>query len=243
MKRTAPVIIAVVTGVMLVLVFFLNPSVELLFGVTSDSIKQEVLKWVTIISGFTLILGVVSIFRVNLKAFQQKKKDRWYKLVTIVSLLAMAIPGVFPGPETEIGKALYELFPASVGSWLGTYGTQNGIIVSWLFDHLDAPMMATMFATLAFYIASAAYRAFRARTLEATLLLGAALIVMFWRVPMGEAALNFITPDLPEWINTVLMRGVNASVQRGIIIGAALGAASMSLRIILGIERIYLGKT
>jgi len=239
MKRTVPVFLAIITGAILALVFFLNESYELIPGVTSDSIKQEILIWVTIISGFTLILGVVSILRVNMRKFQQKKEDRWYSLVTIIALLVMAIPGIFPGPETEVGKALYTILP----EWIGKYGSQNGIIVTWLFDHVDAPMMATMFATLAFYIASAAYRAFRARTLEATLLLAAAIIVMFWRVPMGEAVLNLISPDLPEWVNTILMRGVNASVQRGIIIGAALGAASMSLRIILGIERIYLGKS
>ncbi|HSG99430.1 MAG TPA: hypothetical protein VLB27_05235, partial [candidate division Zixibacteria bacterium] len=116
-------------------------------------------------------------------------------------------------------------------------------IVEWLFDTLDAPMMATMFATLAFYIASAAYRAFRARTADATLLLIAALLVMLWRVPMGEAALRGINEAIPDGINTFLMRGANAGVQRGIIIGAALGAASMSLRILLGIERTYLGKS
>ena len=33
----------------------------------------------------------------------------------------------------------------------------------------------------------------------------------------------------------------NAAAQRGIIIGAALGAACLSLRVILGIERTYLG--
>ncbi len=239
MKRTVPIILAIVTGAILALVFFLNADYKLFFDVTSDDIKQKVLMWVTIISGFTLILGVVSILRVNMRTFQQKKSGRWYSMVTIISLLVMAIPGIFPGPQTEIGKALYTVLPP----WIGKYGSQNGIIVTWLFDHVDAPMMATMFATLAFYIASAAYRAFRARTLEATLLLAAALLVMFWRVPMGEAVLNLISPDLPEWVNTILMRGVNASVQRGIIIGAALGAASMSLRIILGIERIYLGKT
>ena len=39
-----------------------------------------------------------------------------------------------------------------------------------------------------------------------------------------------------------LMNGANLAVQRGIIIGAALGAAAMSLRIMLGIERTYMGK-
>jgi hypothetical protein len=39
------------------------------------------------------------------------------------------------------------------------------------------------------------------------------------------------------------MGGVNVAVQRGIIIGAALGAAATSLRIMLGIERTYMGRT
>jgi hypothetical protein len=103
-------------------------------------------------------------------------------------------------------------------------------------------MMATMFATLAFYIASAAYRAFRARSAEATILLLTATVVMMWRVPMGEAMLSYLPGDIPTFLNTYIMNGANLAVQRGIIIGAALGAASMSLRIILGIERTYMGK-
>jgi hypothetical protein len=102
--------------------------------------------------------------------------------------------------------------------------------------------MATMFAMLAFYIASAAYRAFRARNPEATLLLITATLVMLWRIPMGEAFLRLFSDSLPNYINTFVMNGANLAVQRGILIGAALGAASMSLRIMLGIERTYMGK-
>ena len=102
--------------------------------------------------------------------------------------------------------------------------------------------MATMFAMLAFFIASAAYRAFRARSAESIILLLTAIMVMLWRVPMGEAFLNLFPGDIPTWLNTYVMNGVNMSVQRGILVGAALGAASMSLRIILGIERTYMGR-
>jgi hypothetical protein len=38
-----------------------------------------------------------------------------------------------------------------------------------------------------------------------------------------------------------MMDKPNTAAQRGIIIGAALGAGSLSLRVILGIERSYLG--
>jgi hypothetical protein len=94
-----------------------------------------------------------------------------------------------------------------------------------------------MFAMLAFFIASAAYRAFRARTMEATILLAVAVVVMMGRIPVGQLLWSGL-PGLTEWI----MNHPNLAVQRGIIIGAALGAASMSIRVILGIERTYLGK-
>jgi len=101
--------------------------------------------------------------------------------------------------------------------------------------------MSTMFAMLAFYIASAAFRAFRARNTEATMLLVTAVIVMLWRVPMGESLFASIHPDLPQGINNYVMGGINVAVQRGIIIGSAMGAATMGLRIMLGIERTYMG--
>ncbi|MEA2031284.1 MAG: hypothetical protein U9N55_06795 [candidate division Zixibacteria bacterium] len=219
MKTTAPVAIAFIAGLIMVVSFFFNEETTFVGG-----LSQELLNWLIIIGGFTLLLGVVSITRVNWAAVTKKKEGWIYKVFTLLSIFVMAIPAVLPN------------------SWSSLFGRDSGSIYDWLFIYLQAPMMATMFATLAFYIASAAYRAFRARTVEATLLLITATFVMLWRVPMGEAFLNLFPGDIPNFLNTYIMNGVNLAVQRGIIIGAALGAASMSLRIILGIERTYMGR-
>lgn len=235
MRTTVPLIIAFLVGTLLVVSFFINPE-RIFIG----DAKDVVLQWMTIVGGFAFVLGVVSIVRVNARAVKRKSEGWFFKLMTIISVFAMAIPAMLPVSKNSVGGSIfYSIFP---DSWMPLLGTSSSSIYDWLFNYIDAPMMETMFAMLAFYIASAAYRAFRARSAEATLLLLTATLVMLWRVPMGEAFLRLFSENLPGYINTYVMGGFNVAVQRGIIIGAALGAASMSLRIILGIERTYMGK-
>jgi len=219
MRTTVPVVIAFLSGFLMVVSFMFNPERTFL-----GRIEPHLLVWVTIVGGFTMLLGIVSIARVNFSAVL-KRNDGWiYNLLTLLSVFVMAIPVVLPS------------------SWSPLLGDSEGSIYDWFFVYLSTPMMGTMFALLAFYIASAAYRAFRARSIQATILLLTATLVMLWRVPMGEAFLRLFSDNLPGYLNTYIMGGANLAVQRGIIIGAALGAASMSLRILLGIERTYMGK-
>ena len=119
---------------------------------------------------------------------------------------------------------------------------EQGTAFDWLYVYVYSSLSATMFASLAFFVASASYRAFRARNLEATLLLLAAFFVMLGRVPVGDT----LTAWMPEgWrlssIASWVMNFPNAAGQRAIMIGIALGIVSTSLRIILGIERSHLG--
>jgi hypothetical protein len=116
-----------------------------------------------------------------------------------------------------------------------------GMKSKWIYDSMYSPMQATMFSLLAFFIASAAFRAFRIRTVEAGLLALAALIVMLGRVPIG----NLMTQWLPEplrlgQVQEWIMNVPQNAAKRAILIGAALGVMATGLRVILGIERSYL---
>ena len=115
-------------------------------------------------------------------------------------------------------------------------GSPQGRVFNWLYDHVFYPCNATMFALLAFFIASAAFRAFRARNVESALLLGAAVLVMIGLVPMGRVISPFF-PELADWIVDV----PNNAGRRAILMGAALGAIVTGLRVILGLERSHLG--
>lgn len=129
----------------------------------------------------------------------------------------------------------------------------KGSLIAWLlafqqlfFNGVFKAAQATMFSLLAFFVASASFRAFRIKSKEAMLLMGAAFIVMLGNVPIGNMLtalldkiwLGFIDfPALKEWI----MMYPSSAAQSAILIGAALGYIAASLKIILGVERSYLG--
>lgn len=116
-----------------------------------------------------------------------------------------------------------------------TWGPSGRVYV-WIYDHVFAPCNSTMFALLAFFVASAAFRAFRARNAEAALLLVSAIIILVARAPIGRS----ISPMLPEFSDWILDIPNNAG-RRAIMMGAAIGAIATGLRVILGLERSHLG--
>ena len=122
-----------------------------------------------------------------------------------------------------------------------------------LAENLPNPLTATMFAMLAFYIASAAFRAFRAKNLEASLLLGTAFIILLGRTSAGVLLTSWIDPSVwsgfehltglrIENMTVYIMSIFNTAGNRAIMIGIALGIVATSLRVLLGLDRSYLGR-
>ncbi len=209
MKRTVPLIITFLTGFFLVVSFFIPHEP---FG----ELEQRLLVWFAIVSGFSMLLGVDSLIRAHFRKVVRTRAGWGHSVALLSGLAVTVVVGV-------IGFARY-------GS---PFHIQSPFM--FIYTYSIVPLQGTMFALLAFFIASASYRAFRARNWIATLLLVSAVIVMLGRIPIGASISEFF-PWAQEWIMNV----PQLAAKRGIQIGAALGAVSMSLRIILGIERSYL---
>ena len=83
---------------------------------------------------------------------------------------------------------------------IGLAGGPKGEAFNLIYNNILTPILMTIFSTLTFWIGSAAYRAFRAKTFDSAILLAAAIIVMIGRVTLGAA----ISPALPKaagWIS------------------------------------------
>ena len=172
---------------------------------------RRVLDWMQVIYLSSLLVGVIALGLQHLKKVSARSSGWGYSLVTIGGLLAMPVAAF--------------------------WGSGERSVFFWLFNNMQVPMQSTVFSLLAFFVASAAFRGFRARSLPALLLLLSAAIVMLGRVPIGTK-LFF---DFPSWAQTLLdVPGVAA--RRGILIGIGLGSVATSLRVILGVERGFFGR-
>ncbi len=209
LKRQLPLAITFIMGVAFAFQYYIPHPV-------SEDAITNVAKWMQIISGFALLLGVASLFHVHAVKIKRQVPGWGYSVVLYLGIVVTILVGFWGKGEVKVD------------------GAQTGF--GWLYDYMMVPLQGTMFSILAFFIASAAYRAFRARSREASVLLIAAVIVMMGRVPLGQFLLPW-TWDITQWLLNVM----NSAVRRAILIGVSMGSVALSLKIILGIERAYLG--
>jgi hypothetical protein len=178
---------------------------------SSEFIYEYALDWVIIIGVFAMALGLWSLFLIHYNKIQKKTSGWGYSTIAILGLVYMLVVGAI-------------------------WGIAEGSPFMDFFWYVYTPIQATMFALLAFYIASAAYRAFRVRNILSTILLVAALLLMLRLIPIGPLSVTIQKLDL--WILSV----PNLAAKRAIIIGVGLGIVATAIKVVLGIERGYLGK-
>jgi len=235
-KRTIPLLIATVAGFVLIVAYFVPPM---------QSWSEQVSVWFDILAAVAFILGGANLMATHARHISDRTRGWGYSVVLIVSFLTMLTVGL-----GKVGVNPSVDFPTF--GWSGTY-RQTGSAFWYLYEYAFQPLTSTLFAIIAFYIASAAFRAFRAKNLDASLLLGTAFIVLLGRTFAGIALTSWIDPAVwsgfqyftglrIENLTVYIMAVFNTVGNRAIMIGIALGVVSTSLKILLGLDRSYLGK-
>jgi len=176
----------------------------------------------SLLGGMTLTLGILSLLRVHGRNIARLRAGWYNSVALLVAMVSMVTFGL-----------------------MDKYGANDGAkkVFNVLFEGMLINMDATMFSLIAFYIVSASYRAFRIRSIEATILMVTAFLVMLGQVPVGNALTDWLPQDgtfaslrvenIKQWI----LSQVNAAALRAIAFGLGVGGLAISLRIWLSLER------
>jgi hypothetical protein len=170
--------------------------------------------WVLLIVAWATFIGPLSLMQVHGKALQKRGSGWYYSIIVLVATVVMSISGL---PFAEWGL-----------------GTRNPVY-QWLFTYGQTALSGTMYGIIAFFITSAAYRAFRAKNIESTIVLLAGVFMVMSNAPIFTATWAPFK-DIGNWIFAV----PNMATNRAVTIGAALGAIALAVRTLMGIERGYL---
>jgi hypothetical protein len=217
-RKEIPILLtAFIALVMIFSTFFRVPA--------ATDLANTLQTWVLVIVNFTVILGIVMISRMHKARIEKRKPGdlNWLFSVWLIALVVFYfLLGVYGIESTRSSSP-----------------TRNPVFL-WIYNNCNVALDSAMYSLLAFYIASAAFRAFKARTKEAAVLLVSAAVIMLYNAPAGSVIFGPLAPQFnafSEWILNV----PNMAGFRGIIIGAAVGAISLGIRVLTGRERGYLG--
>ncbi|MFM8731722.1 MAG: hypothetical protein ACKOGJ_04245 [Phycisphaerales bacterium] len=231
MSRSVAVLIASLAGITMVLSKFLVPL---------GDAEVKVADWFNVLAAIAFVLGGANLLKMNLLSISARGPGWGYSAVTLAAFLTTLGVGVL-----KVGVPPAAAFPNVPFS-----GEKDvaGSALWWLYEYAMSPITSTLFAMLAFYVASAAFRAFRAKNAAAIFLLATAFVVLLGRTYAGVLATSWIPHDNP-WVSWLRLENLSAVIMsvftnagtRAMIIGIAIGVAATSLKIMLGLDRSYLG--
>src|SRR5688500_5705155 len=167
---------------------------------TTDHIGNALL----VVAGFTFLLGVYNLLHIHINGIRRMRPNWGYSVVFLVFFVLMTVASFWREWYLWFGPPAARLTAADLPpEWildrntlppdlrtrlnLGTvppdFSEQYANdLFTYLFTGLLRNLEATMFSILAFYIVSAAYRAFRMRSAEAALMMITAIILMAGQV-------------------------------------------------------------
>ncbi len=195
---------------------------------------SRIASWVAIVSAFAVGIGLIGLFRIHVGRLFKRQSGWLDSGGFLVGLFAMGVALILQRRLDDLGPN-------------GAVNPKYRLFVERFFDltwqQILVPLTATMFSLLACFLVSAAYRAFRIRGRDATVLAISATIVLLAQVPIGDMLTNWMPPGMEASFGTAAVRQwyldlANSAVQRGIAFGVFVGALAMALRIWLSLDRI-----
>jgi hypothetical protein len=200
-------VVYAITGLVTVLMFL-----EYFFFPESTSWAEMIRTWSVIIYNISLGLGAVRLTMAHSMNVQRKRENWQYSGLLLVALAIMTLTGL--------------------AGYFMTGLQSNNAIYQWMFVNVYTPLGATLYPITGFYIFSAAYRAFRARNIDAALMLIAGCFVILSNAPVGEAIwVGFAT--VGEWFR---FTGQVPGMRTFALVGT-LGMIAYGFRALLGKER------
>ena len=217
LKRQVPVLLAFLGGFIMLLDYFIAHPVLLKLNLTTN-----LSNWARIGFTFAIFIGIINLIYVNLKKITRLAPGWGYNFVLLICVFIM------------------------IGFGFGQGYVDDDTVYIWMYKNVLTPSQSTMFGLLTFFIASAAFRAFRAKNMEATLLLVTAIVVMLGNVPIGDLLVTKLMPNidpmfLPSSLQDKIMSIINTAGQRAILLAASIGLIVFSIKILTGTDRSYFG--
>jgi len=189
-KRYIPLAITFVMGITMVIATYFLAE-----GTPEREATSLLTASVDILVATAGIIGLVVLIRHHGLNISRRGRFWKYSIITIVGVVLYLIVGLYAVATHGQHLMLAQEF------------------FSWVYNELYVHMDMTIFSLLAFFIASAAYRAFRLRSVEASILLIVGSLMLLGKAPLGGALWEGF-PTIATW----LMEVPNMAGQRAILI-------------------------
>jgi len=163
-------------------------------------------EWVIVVMDFGLILGFASIAQRNARNMTKRRGEWWLDSVA--------------------------LLVATVTILSNLIGGRNHPIFTFINVNLRGVGTPTMLSMHGFFCISAALRAFKFKSLQITVALGAMMLIMLYNVPLGEVIWPGIAP-VAEWL---IDYGFSPG-SRALLMTTSVGAIFLGFRVLTGMER------
>jgi len=232
LKRYIPIAIVSFFGALTLSAWFIDNETIETFA------NDDATQFFDIIAAFAVFLGALNLLKLQLIKVLKQQSGWIYSAIAIASFFFAFIIGFFVRGAYFVGEDVYFSQKAAEAAILGSGSSEvvvpvdwgahvqtDGSLFQWMFKYIFSPLSATMFALLAFFVASASFRAFRARNFEASLLLVAGIIIMLGRVPIGSLISSWTIMYILAFSIGI---GINSYVKnRNVMFGWILGSCGV----------------